>query len=290
MSENIADTSEVADVDSNEQPADMDTSDATGQQPSPVSTKQKYKFKVDNEDIEEELSNEELASYLSKARGSDKRFREAASLRSEVEQFVRGLKENPKPYLSKLGIDLKSLISDEHITPEMAERILMKQLEEASLSPEQKELRQLKAEKEAREKEQLTKKEKEDAEKADAQRQQAADEVQNEIISVFEQCGMQPTPKLIYQVATTMLQAAEAGKRISPQQALMGARKSAWDDALEMMNSVNDDMLLRSLPKSLLQRINKAMLGNSTEQKPQQEQKKQSKKRVYRTLDELLDD
>jgi hypothetical protein len=200
------------------------------------------------------------------------------------------MKQNPLPYLQKLGVDIKTLIQDDHITPEQAERILMRQLEEAGLSPEQKELRQLKAEKEAREKEQLTKKEKEDAEKADAQRQQAADEVQNEIISVFEQCGMQPTPKLIYQVATTMLQAAEAGKRISPQQALMGARKSAWDDALEMMNSVNDDMLLRSLPKSLLQRINKAMLGNSTEQKPQQEQKKQSKKRVYRTLDELLDD
>jgi hypothetical protein len=87
-----------------------------------------------------------------------------------------------------------------------------------------------------------------------------------------------------------MLEAAQAGKRITPQQALMHSRKSLFEDAIEMFSAVPDEMLLKALPPELLQRINRAMLGNSSQQQPKQEPKKQSSKRKYRTLDELLGD
>jgi hypothetical protein len=120
------------------------------------SLRKKIPLKVNGKQQEVELdleNDEEIAKYLQKAMAADEKFREASSIRKQMETFVEMLKNDPLSILThpELGIDAKQL----------AESIINKEIEEMQKSPEQKEKeriqkeledyrKQLESEKEAR--------------------------------------------------------------------------------------------------------------------------------------------
>lgn len=95
--------------------------------------RKKYKAKVNGKEKEIELdlnNDEEVLKYIQKAMASDEKFREAATIRKQMESLVQALKEDPRQVLShpSLGVDLKTF----------AENILNEAMEEELKTPEQK--------------------------------------------------------------------------------------------------------------------------------------------------------
>src|SRR5690606_2479354 len=62
----------------------------------------KLKFKVDGQEIEEELDEHEIRMRLQKAKGAEKRFEEAARLRKEWEDAVALGKRDPSAAMKQL--------------------------------------------------------------------------------------------------------------------------------------------------------------------------------------------
>lgn len=101
--------------------------------------KRKVKLKVDDEEKELEFTDEDLPRYLQKAIAFDKKANEAARLRKAEEERVNRLKQNPWEILKEAGLD----------PLEEASKYVIEQHEEATLTPEQKELKKLRQEAEA---------------------------------------------------------------------------------------------------------------------------------------------
>jgi hypothetical protein len=69
--------------------------------------KRKYQLKVDGQDIEEELSDDDIRVRLQKAHAVDKRFAEVANQRKQIEAALSQLKNDPAKALKEIaGLDL----------------------------------------------------------------------------------------------------------------------------------------------------------------------------------------
>jgi len=78
--------------------------------------KKKIKFKVDGEELEEELGDDDLPNVLAKAKGADKRFQEAADMRDKMMKLFEEGKKAPHELLKQLGIDPRKF-AEEFLTP-----------------------------------------------------------------------------------------------------------------------------------------------------------------------------
>jgi len=142
---------------------------ATAQQAAAVkqaeAMRKKYELKVNGKSrsVELDLSDDKaVTDYLQKAMASDEKFQEAATLRKDVQQLVRTLKENPLAILThpNVGVDVKKL----------AEMVINQELEDMQKSPEQKKYEAM--EKELQQERQLRQQQEEAARQAEIARRQ----------------------------------------------------------------------------------------------------------------------
>lgn len=130
-----------------------------GQEPPPSEPppKVKVKYKVNGAFVEEELDHETLANRLSREKASYGKFEEAAKLRQQAEKiqkdFVTGVSD-PKEFRKRMtsnlvaqGMDPSEAQARVHDTLALA---LADVLDEADLSPQERELRELRQLKEER--------------------------------------------------------------------------------------------------------------------------------------------
>lgn len=122
-------------------------------------------------------SREDSAS--SKIKAADEKFREAAALRKQVEDFHKKLEEDPESFFNDPRIPKQK-------RREMAEKLLLKELEEEmapQLTKEQQRLRELEEYRERKEKEELSAKEQEEQ----AQFQKVVAQRQEELAKTFQE-------------------------------------------------------------------------------------------------------
>jgi Txe/YoeB family toxin of Txe-Axe toxin-antitoxin module len=90
--------------------------DATGKAPETPSEKKeaerrKYKLKVDGQEFEEDLNDDEIAIRLQKARAAERRMQESAEVKKAARQLFEDLKRDPWSVLSspEFGVDLEQI-------------------------------------------------------------------------------------------------------------------------------------------------------------------------------------
>lgn len=169
--------------------------------------KKKFQLKVDgqSEELELDLGNEEeVKKYLQKARSFDKRSKEYAGFKSQVDSFINQLKSSPDSILEQLGINVD----------EFAEKRIQRKIEEMSKSPEQ-----IEAEKMRAELEQL-RKEKDEAKKTAEKAEQEAvlkktvAEIESGIIKALDSTSSKlpkGNPLVIGEIAKAMKEAMNRG-------------------------------------------------------------------------------
>lgn len=128
-------------------------------------------------------------------RGFHMKAQEAASKEKALEErFAKMFKENPKAALAKYGVDPE----------EFAEMTLAEKLEQLAMSPEQKELAQLRAEKAEREKAAKEAEEKAKAEAEEKEMGEAQRAMDVEIADAWKESGLPQDPFYVKQICALM--------------------------------------------------------------------------------------
>lgn len=200
--------------------------------------KKKYQLKVNNKtkDLEIDLSNDdEVKKYLQRAEAADEKFQEAATLRKQVEQLVSELKKNPLAILKhpELGIDIKAL----------AHQVLNEEIEDMSLTDEQKKIRDLESKlKEKEEKEKTLEEQRNAAERAKFE-EQAMQDLDDQVSAALSKSNLPKSPYVVRRMADSMLAAMEMGfADVTPEQVLPFVEEQILGEINRLFESAPDDM------------------------------------------------
>lgn len=195
----------------------------------------RFKVKIDGEEKEVDLDTMTRDYQLASA--SQKRFKEAATLKKEAEAFVELLRKDPTRALTHpdIGVDVKKL----------AEDILIEELEQANLSPEERELRELKRQLAA--KEEAERAAKEEAEKAqlDAEAVKWAEDFNSKAPQALEKHSLPVNTFTMTRLRDYAIEGLENGYEI-PADQLASLVKEDYQSAIKELFSSSPD-IIRSL-------------------------------------------
>jgi hypothetical protein len=197
METNTAPVSEVSSTET-AQPETKAESQAPAQ-----SFKEKFKLKVDGEEIEEEIDWNDKATLTKKlqlARAAEKRMGEAGSVKAQALQIIKAFESG----------DI-SLLQKHPKGREIAEAFLMSQIESEMLTPEQKKAREDETELQRYRREE---KERKDGEISAAQAKresELAQGFQKTIIDAIEKTGLPKSTELVKRMAGLLLKNNKLG-------------------------------------------------------------------------------
>jgi hypothetical protein len=201
----------------------------------------KIKVKVDGHDLE--VSQEELVRDYQMRQASQKRFQEAAQLKQEAQEQMEALKfakENPIEFFRATGVNAK----------EFAEKVLLQELEESMLSPEEKELRELRNYKSKLEQEQKQRLTLQQEQQRLAREQQTAQELENEILEVLTASNLKPNPRNIAKVAEYLLASLdENGNRMHAKDAFQRVQMNSRKEVAEHIADLTPEEIEQQFPE-----------------------------------------
>lgn len=224
------------------------------------SMKKKLKLKVNGveEEVEFDMGDEAaLVRELQKSRAFDKTAKDSAAYRSQVDQMMKLLMEDPETVLERLGIDVDNL----------SEKRLSKKIDEMKKSPEQ--VKQEKLEKELED----LRKEKKEIEAAkklaeeDKLRNQAASQIENDIAAGLEAKGSflpKNSPWVLSQVATYMMMGMKAGyDNVTAKDVIPLVEKAYREQLADLLDSSSEDQLEDIVGKKNMDRYRKSKVAKS---------------------------
>lgn len=232
----VASTEQVSDV--------ADPSEPNGN----IKVPEKYKLKVNGREIEKSV--DELIRDAQLGISADEKFKKASTLEkkySQYEQMERAMESGDFTQLiGKIGPDKFR---------EIAENYLIDYLEYQQLSPEKKEaLQYKKSYEEAKNK--LESKEKQEQEQEMARvKNQAIQEIDEEIAQILKESGKKPRPHFVARIAEQMLASLQT-RSVDPKSAAKSAYNKAissvHEDVAEYLSEMTADEARKVLPKALL--------------------------------------
>lgn len=214
-----------------------------------------WKLKADGEDFEFDASNEEaIKREIMKARGADKRFKEAAATRQQAEQFFNMLKDPSQleKVLSdpRIGVDVKKF----------AEELIWKEIENSQLTPEQKiqrerdlEYEQLKQEKEALRRET-------DERERNEHLARYEQHYEKNIMKALQSTGVPRDPMTVMRMADYMMNAVKSGYDLTAEEIAMMVKRDNSNYLKTHVNDMDEDQLLEFLGEQLAEKLRKADL------------------------------
>jgi hypothetical protein len=209
------------------------------------------KFKVKIDDLEAEVSEDELKSGYQRAKASQKRFEEAARLKKQAEQQIDSIRKNPIQALAELGIDVRG----------MSEEYLAKQLQLEQLSPEQRKLMEMEEKLRSYEEQDKAKKQKEEQDQHAKLMEHYEQEYTNGITAALNTSGLPKTPYTVKRMAQYMARALDNGYEVKPQDVVSYVKEDYMNDFKEFFATYEGDALMDILGKQVVDKIRKAELA-----------------------------
>lgn len=222
----------------------------------------KFLLKVDGKEVEEEidLSNEEqLKRHLQLSRVAQKRMQEASELKKQAmaeiqrrDQLLEMALSNPEDFFRKTGRD----------PYEIAEQLILKKFEQAQMSPEQKELlelREFKKQQELfRQKQEEEHKKRIEEEQLTIEEQKFKTELDQGIGEAIAKSGLPKTKFFVKQIALKIHNYAQRGKDLTAEQAVALIKSDLNSDIKEFLGSLDAKAIQDFLGKDILDRIRKS--------------------------------
>ncbi len=238
-----------------------------GQEPQaakPLTQAQKEKFMltVDGEDFEEEIdfnNKEDLKKRFQLAAAAKKRMGEAVTEKRKAFEIIKAFEQDPESMLARLGPKGR----------EIAEKYLLKQIQDDMLSPEEKEARLTKAELEkyrAKEKEA-----EENKVKTVAQQKEAhyAQEFQKTIITALDKSGMPKSPALVKQMASIMAKNLQLGLELTPDDLAAEVRSENNKTLKAIIADATGDQLIEMFGPDIAKKIRQSDIRKLQEKQSQ---------------------
>lgn len=214
-------------------------------------SKKAYKFKVDDQEVTEEYTDEEVLKHLQKSKGADKRFQEAATIKQQTERLYQLLKENPFDVLEKIHGDR---------TRQMMEERLWAKIQREQMDPQARELLETKERLQALEAEKKSFAEKQQKDEFTRLKLQHAQNFDKEIRDALQAAGKTVTPYAFKRVAHYMLSAMNENRQLSAKDAVPMMDQDLQADLKAMFESTTEDNILQLLGDPTLEKVRKADL------------------------------
>jgi len=235
------------------QAVDAATSDGSpegGEPKEPAEPKEppkKIKGKVNGKEVE--YTEEQLVRKAQLADAADEKFKEASQMKKDAVAIVEAIRSNPRAVLEQLGINFR----------EVAETELGKDLEWETLPEGERELRELrdfKAQQEARQQEEAqTAEQRQQQEAFDAQTQQVAEQLDRDLTEALTNSKLPRSPMTVRTVTGLMLAAREKGYDLDAATAV----DMAQEQTVSSINSITEQMdgagIVQLLGKDIVNKI-----------------------------------
>jgi hypothetical protein len=188
-------------------------------------------------------------------RGFHLKAQEAAKAKRELDELSKA--------------DLKELAKRRGLDPyEFAEATLAEKLEQLAMSPEERELRELRAERQAREEEAKRQKQEAEAQERTAREQKeyqaAVEKYDRELAEGFKEADLPKSPVYIAQVAFHLVSAKKQGVDLSVKEAIDKVRESFEPSLESHVRSLSVDRIQKLLGADLLKALREAEVKRVT--------------------------
>lgn len=207
----------------------------------------KYKVKVN--DVEEEVSEEDLVAGYQTRKASDAKFQEAAGLRKQAEQFVHLLKTDPVKLLTHpaLGHDMRKL----------AEEYLGKQLQEELMDPKDKEIRDIKAKLAEHEEIKKAAEKEEQDKQANVVKEKYIGDYTKDIVSALEASGLPKSEVSVRRMAYYIYAGLKHGVNLPATNAAELVKQDYIKEQQALYGALDGDILLQLLGPEIAKKIRK---------------------------------
>jgi hypothetical protein len=199
------------------------------------------------------LTRSEIERELEKIDGSDRKFREAADMRKQMEAFVENFKKDPLSVLMQDGlpIDRKSL----------GEKLLLAELEREMLTPEQRKLQEYEAKlKDFETKEQQAKREAEERE-TEQKREMKRQEISQMFAKAMEATPLSKSPETaqfaMEDMAKLMRIAKERGINLGPEDLAKHAESKYYKGMRALAENLDAKTLIEVLGSDIIKKLRK---------------------------------
>lgn len=225
--------------------------------------KYKFKFKIDKEEREAEYDHETTQRLIQKGLGADKRFNEIQHKAMELEKREAKIKEANsrltdkqvrRQALRELGIDPVAF----------AEELLMEELEEQSLSPEERRIKELEAFKKQKEEEEKTLEEQYKAYQQEKEYKQIVTDLDSQITDILKTEGVEKNLETVERILQYMRAAHASGQDLSVPEIVAKLKESSFSTLKSMVSGKKIDELAKILGEDTLKQLNDHFLKKRT--------------------------
>jgi hypothetical protein len=210
-------------------------------------------------------------SVYAKEKAADQKFREAAELKKQYDAFEKKLAEDPESFFNDPRIPKQK-------RREIAEKLLMKELEEEfspQLTAEQKRIRELEEYKNSVEQEKMTAKEKEQQ----AQFQQVVAKRREELAATFQEALSHTalskhegtSAEVVREMALYTRLCRDAGHNPSPKEIAEHVESRFMSSYQGLTETLSGEDLVKFLGKGIIKKLREYDLGQLESRKPKQE-------------------
>lgn len=212
------------------------------------SMREKFKLKVDGEEFEEEIDladKEGLTKRLQLSAAAKKRMAEANADKKKAWEIIQAFEANPESMLSRLGPKGR----------EIAEKFLLKQIQDDMLTPEQREYAQTKAERDElkREKEERLENERRSAqEKKDFE---IAQNFQTTIIEALNKTGLPKSPIAVKRMAALLKKNISLGLDLDASDLADEYKKERLAEHKALIGEADGDQLISMFGEDVAKKI-----------------------------------
>jgi len=210
-------------------------------------------------------------SIYSKEKAADQKFREAAEMKKQIAEFEKKLAEDPESFFNDPRIPKQK-------RREIAEKLLMKELEEElqpQLTAEQREIEELRKFKKSKEDEEMTAKEKEQQ----AQFQKVVEKRREELAATFQEALSHTalskheatSAEVVREMAVYARLCKQAGYNPSPKEIAEHVESRFMSSYQGLTESMSGQDLVNFLGKSIIKKLREYDLSQLESRKPKQE-------------------
>ena len=267
--ENIEESESIDEVDDGADYEDLDEEDLKDKP-------RLYKVKVDG--VESEVSEDELVKNYQLEQASRKRLEQSSKQLKTLTEALQVGRDNPSELLEWLGIDIDDFLRDQ----------VRGRLDDAKLSPEQRELRDLRAMREQQEIEAQEAKLRSEKEQYESQYEQVGQQLETEILEAIDNRKLSKT--LVSDVARIMLLGLDRGKPITAKEAVEIALKDT-SSRLQTVLSDSDEDFIDNLPRDVQDKIRRKLMAKAQAPRiasPRNDKAESKSKKKSSKFDELF--
>ncbi len=291
MSEEQNTQAESAPIESAESQTPENSGQAQQAAPTPLETKKMLKqlqYKLDGQDMVEDLPfeiEEKHADWYRKnlglAKKAQKSMHETANIKAQAEQYHKFLHSDTRNALLQQIIPVYKKynnnnhyvsISDSDRSPELdyiatvyngidpkdfAASLIEDEMKLQAMSPEQREMQELKAKYQAQQEEREKEKKQSEDEKYERLVQQEHDRIESKLASTLEKSGLPKEAYVIKKMVDYMTFAAHQGVNLEPEDVIDVVKEEIQSDLRQMLQALGEDKVEQFIGKETLDKIRK---------------------------------